>query len=270
MDTYDLAIEKYSLVLQLFGTHSSASFRKNIKKLFFKTHVFIGNSYNETNINEMAIEHYKTAIQLLKMYKEEIADEEYLQKIAHLHSLIGDAYYTMSDDHNAIEYYNEALEYNVLPSSIADEIHTKLSDLYKKAIQKYDLVIEHLKQSLNMKTNQDNGNILDIASLNNEIGWYYYLISDCDSALSYCQKAVILHEKYLDTLNKNMDYVNVLNRLGVIYYKLNDLNKAWSYCWRSISILKQDTSSIDDYDMTYAFNYEIFGRIFLSKKQKKV
>jgi tetratricopeptide (TPR) repeat protein len=216
----------------------------------------------------IAIEHYKTAIQLLRTYKEDIGDENYLQKIAHLHSLIGDSHDAMNDDRNAIEYYEEALKCNVLSFSMADELHTKLSNLFQKDIEKYDAVIEHLKQSLNIKMNQENENILDIASLNNEIGWYYYLINDCDSAILHCQKAMTLYENHTDTLTENMDYANVLNSLGVIYYKLNDHNKAWNYCWRSMSILKQNITSIDDYDVTYAFNYEILGNIFLSKSKK--
>jgi hypothetical protein len=94
------------------------------------------------------------------------------------------------------------------------------------------------------------------------------MINDTDSALLYCQKAIILYEKYSDTLTKNMDYANVLNSLGVIYYQLNDHNKAWNYCWRSMSTLKQDISSIDDYDIIYAYNYEICGYIFLSRDKK--
>ncbi|CAF4513356.1 unnamed protein product, partial [Rotaria sp. Silwood2] len=135
------------------------------------------------------------AIQLLEVHKEVIGDEEHLEKIAHLHYLIGDSYNIIDDDHTSIEYYEAALKYNILSSSITDELHTYLSDLYIKYIKKYTLVIEHLKQSLNIKINQDNENILDIALLNNEIGWYYYMINDCISALPYCQKAMSLYEK---------------------------------------------------------------------------
>ncbi|CAF0879629.1 unnamed protein product [Didymodactylos carnosus] len=224
-------------------------------------------------MNDTAIDHYKTAIQLLMTYKEKTGDEEYLQKTVHLHSLVGDSYNSINDDTNATEYYEKALKYNVLPFSMTDELHTNLSDLYKKNDQKYLMVIEHLKQSLNIKANNDNENdknILDIASLNNDIGWHYYIIDDCDLALLHCQITMTLYEKHSGILNKNMDYANVLSSLDVICYKSKDYNKAWNYCWRSMSILKQDMSSIDDYDTAYACNYEILGNIYLSKNKKNL
>ncbi|CAF2537506.1 unnamed protein product [Rotaria sp. Silwood2] len=147
------------------------------------------------------------AIQLLEVHKEVIGDEEHLEKIAHLHYLIGDSYNIIDDDHTSIEYYEAALKYNILSSSITDELHTYLSDLYIKYIEKYTLVIEHLKQSLNIKINQDNENILDIALFNNEIGWYYYMINDCISALLYCQEAMSFYEQDSNAPATNMEYV---------------------------------------------------------------
>ncbi|CAF1083001.1 unnamed protein product [Didymodactylos carnosus] len=229
-------------------------------------HGTIARFYVEKQDYQLAIKHYEHALLTGEEEHENNIDDERQITIAKFHCNIGHCYEALEDYRNCLGHYKKSLEFNTLDSLLKANVYFTMASIYENNEQQYNLAIEYYRKSLIIESNdsnEDKNKELNLASLNNSIGWCYCMLNKQNIALEYCQKSIIIYE----TTNNiaNADYLNVCGSLALIYYQINDYDAAWNYCIKSLSIkeilMNNDLCII-------GWIYEILGNIYLYNNDK--
>ncbi|CAF1078455.1 unnamed protein product [Didymodactylos carnosus] len=208
----------------------------------------IGHYYGENNENDLAIEH---SLISLKIWEKQPYSNE--SKIILFHQNIATYYRRKQDYKLSIDYLEKMLEALMKYGPISDIENDGLKKLIRwRYVNKIYFVsaIDYFTERLMIHENIDQ-NEIEIANLNNIIGWLYDKVGQFDLALNYCRKSMLIFEKS----EKYFEYALVLSNLSVIWYHKNDYDKALQYCEQSISIcMRRKCKDIAD-------NFELLGNI---------
>jgi tetratricopeptide (TPR) repeat protein len=143
-------------------------------------------------------------------------------------------------------------------------IEEKLVALYSE-MRDYSSALVHSCEILHILEKTKPWCKQQIASIQNNIGWFYYEVGDLDNALVSCQKSFELSQECFQSSNTNQinsELTYVLNSLGHIYLKSGDQTNALDYCQKSLQALEHENET-GQYMKAFADNYELLADIYM-------
>ncbi|MFT5749775.1 MAG: signal transduction histidine kinase [Ancylomarina sp.] len=246
---YQLHFKLDSSLLQYQETLQLAS-KANNPYLIVRSHLFIGNNYQNRSQLYKSEKQYKIALNLSKSNKLRKYEAISYIELGHIYSDLGN--YSKALDvylkaNNIVESYNlEDLKF----STLLNIINTYA---YKN---QWDLSIIKLNDLLKSSKN----NSAEIAIIYNNLGTAYEEKKEYQKSLDYYLKALEINKKSQNKRRTNLgkDYHN----LGSVHYSLANYDLAIEYLEKSLDIAKNRKSKID-----YVYNYEFLAKVYTKLKQ---
>ncbi|MRT94395.1 tetratricopeptide repeat-containing sensor histidine kinase [Ancylomarina sp. 16SWW S1-10-2] len=239
----DSSLKQYEDALQL----ASAA---NNHYLIVRSHLFIGNNYNNRSQLFKAEKQYKIALNLSKNNNLKRYEAISYIELGHIYSDLGN-YSKALDVYLKANKLVETFNINDLKFSALINIANTYSN--KK---QWDLSILKLNNLLkSTKINQS-----QTAIIYTNLGTAYEEKKEYQKALDYHLKAFKIDEKaqIQGSTNLGQDYHN----LGSVYYYLKNYTLAIEYLEKSLDFAKKTKSRID-----YIYNYEILAKVYTKLKQ---
>jgi tetratricopeptide (TPR) repeat protein len=143
-------------------------------------------------------------------------------------------------------------------------IEERLATLYSEMLD-YPSALVHSCEMLHILEKTKPWCKQQIASIQNNIGWFYYKVGDLNNALISCQKSFELFRECFRSSNTNQinsELTYVLNSLGHIYLKSGDQTKALDYCQKSLQALEHENET-GQHIKAFADNYELLADIYM-------
>ncbi|CAF3448857.1 unnamed protein product [Rotaria sp. Silwood2] len=148
-------------------------------------------------------------------------------------------------------------------------IEDHLVFLYGETLD-YRSALVHSCEMLHILEKMKNSSKQQIASVQNNIGWFYCQGEDLNNALISCEKSLQLFQECFpssDTNQMNPELSYVLNSLGYIHLKSGDRTKALHYCQKSLETLERE-SETGQYMKSFADNYELLADIYMQYERQ--